>query len=346
MKRKGKIPLWLIVTVVLAIIAGGVIVLRNVLHTDRSEETLYSVRWETYENIIEISGNIAAANEQKFQAAGEGTVQRVYVKEGDVVKKDAVLITLDTTQQEYNLAKHDYDEEQKRITGSPRRELELMKTEREVLVKRVEERRVTARFDGIVAKLDVDPGDYVIEKDEMGVLLDRSYLKAVVEVVETDAGKLRVGQTVQFSFPAYTPEMPASRGPITGTVVSFSAVGRITDRGATVVDTEIRIYDPPNEILTGYSFTGKIEITAPLSVVLVERQAIGYESGKAFAERILPNGSTEKVQVQVEPYGTQFVQIVSGLSEGDMLRAQSIPASGGGPGGRSGGSAGPGMRMR
>jgi multidrug efflux pump subunit AcrA (membrane-fusion protein) len=324
MKRKKRPPLALIIVIILALIAGGIILLRNVVHPGQSEDTSYTVRRETYENIIEISGNIAAANEQKLQAAGEGTVQHVYVQEGDVVKKDAVLISLDTTQQEYNLAKHDFDAEQKQITGSPRRELELMKTERDALVKRIEERRLTARFDGVVATLQVDPGDYVIEKDAMGILLDRSYLKAIVEVVETDAGKLIQGQTVQFAFPAY----PAPEG-ITGTVDSFATVGRITDRGATVVDTEIRIYDPPDGILTGYSFTGKIEITPPQTVTLVERLAIGYEDGKAFAERIRPDGSAEKVWVQVEPYGAQFVHITEGLSEGDVLKAQGeAPVSG------------------
>jgi hypothetical protein len=135
-----------------------------------------------------------------------------------------------------------------------------------------------------------------------------------------------------------------------------------------VVKAEIRIDDPPDIILPNYSFTGEIEIEPPLTLLLVERLAIGYERpaeaegppaagggqmpqaaeesaeapqaaesggrprtgggprrGEAYAEKILPGGGVERVSVRVEPYGQDFVKVISGLAEGDELKAQAGP---------------------
>ena len=44
--------------------------------------------------------------------------------------------------------------------------------------------------------------------------------------------------------------------------------------------------------------------------------------GKSFAEKILKDGSIQTVDVNIEPYGFDFVNIISGLQEGDVLKNQ------------------------
>src|SRR5574344_1295308 len=113
-----------------------------------------------------------------------------------------------------------------------------------------------ATFDGVIADLDADPGDYLEAKDSIGTLVDTSYLKAEVEIAETDVIKLKAGQKVEFTFPAYD-------GTIEGYLVSYPAIGEVTTRGATVVKAVVRIDNAPSKILPNYSFTGKIQITEP-----------------------------------------------------------------------------------
>lgn len=305
----------IISSVVLVVGIAGVFLARKYVSGGEAAEETYKVRQETYENVIEISGNISAANSQSLQAAGSGTVQAVYVKEGDRVKKGQVILELDATEQEYNLASLDYDIAQKKISGS-KRELELLQTKRAMLVSKLEDRKVTAYFDGIVAKLSVAPGDYLDAKDTVGTLIDRTYMTASVEIVETDVAKLQTGQTVQFTFPAYENKI------VYGYVVSYPAVGTISNRGATVVNAEVRIDDPPEAILPNYSFTGKIEISEPVTVTIVERQAIGYENGNAYVEVMSPDGSSVRRNVSVEAYGTQYVNILSGVNPGVTVKSQ------------------------
>jgi len=312
-KSTKKALKWIIILVCLGVlIAVGLFFARKQVKGPEEEQVIYTVKQETYENVIEISGNIAAAQSQELQAAGSGTVQKVYVKEGDSVKKGDIILELDSSEQEYDLASLDYDIAQKKLNGS-KREIELLEVKRDMLVQKLEDRKIVAYFDGIIASLDVAPGDYLEAKDSVGTLIDRSYMTALVEIVETDVGKLAPNQVVNFTFPAYEESV------VKGYVVSYPAIGTITQRGATVVKAEVRIDNPPQEILPNYSFTGEIEITAPVTVTLVERNAIGYEDGKAYAEVLNKDGSTSKVDVEVQQYDSSYVKIVSGLKPGDRV---------------------------
>jgi multidrug efflux pump subunit AcrA (membrane-fusion protein) len=328
--KKRKSILTAIIVIVVVCAAGLFAAYTQFTGGEKNSAATYTVHSETFTNIIEIAGTISAANEQNLQAAGDGTVTAVYVKEGDRVRKGQIILQMDDSEQRYNLARHDYEMEQKQISGSPK-ELQLMAVQREVLLQRIKDRQISAGFDGVIAALTVFAGDVFEAKDVAGIIIDRGYLAATVEVAETDAPKLRPGQKVSLNFPAN------GNQPIEGRVYSFPAVASKSSRGASVVKAEIRVDNPPDIILPNYSFTGEIEISPPETLLLVERQAIGFrrmdegetgETGErrpiAFAEKILKDGAAERVEVQVEPYGDGFVKIISGLSEGDELAAQEI----------------------
>lgn len=303
----------LICIAVLAVVVCGILLVRKLSGTKNPAPSVYTVLTETYENVIEIAGTISAAEEQTLQALSDGTVLAVYVEKGDKVKKGDVIIQLDATEQEYNLAKLDYDMASTKVTGA-QKQLELMEKQRLSLLQKIEDRRVTATFDGIIADLDVAVGDSMEAKDSVGTLVNVDYLVAEVEIPETDVSNLKVGQKVEFTFPAYD-------GTVEGYVVGWPAIGEVTSRGATVVKAKIRIDEYPAQILPNYSFTGKIQITEPVENVIVESYAVGRENGESFVELA---STGEKIFVTVSPYGSGFVKIDAGLSGGEVLKAQSV----------------------
>ncbi len=332
----------LIVAIVLVVIMAGLIIAKKIVSAASKKNVTYTVKSEVYENVIDIAGVVSAAQEQTLQALSDGTVVAVYVEQGDHVKKGDIIIQLDDTTEKYNLAKHDYDMETTRISGS-KKELELMQTQREALVQKIAERKVTATFDGIIADIDVAVGDSLEAKDSVGTLVDVSYLIADVEVAETDVAKLSANQTVEFTFPAYD-------GDVTGYVVGWPAIGEVTSRGATVVEVRLRIDDYPESILPNFSFSGKIKIAPDETYLIVERYAIGHENRQAF---VVDARTGAKTYVTVVPYDTEYVKIESGLEGGEVLAAQSTakksgtnrggpPGGGGFPGGGSGGAGGAG----
>ena len=308
---------------IILILAGVSLVLLVILRISRgiaekraaSGQTTYVVRKETYENVIEIAGTVAAAKSQTLQSLNDGTVIGVYKKEGDRVKKGDLIVQLDDSEQQYNLANLDYEisvARQNQTAGK----LKLMETQRISLLRKIEDRKIVATFDGVIADLDVDPGDYLEAKDSIGTLVNTDYLTADVEIAETDVSKLKAGQKVDFTFPAY-------KGVVYGTLVSYPAIGEVTSRGATVVKATVRIDDVPDGVLPNFSFTGKIQITEPEQKLVVERYAIGREKGSAFVEILGRDGKSLKAEVIVEPYGLDYVNIVSGLEGGEILKAQS-----------------------
>lgn len=318
MTKKKKIKLFIICAIVLAVIAGGLIILRKLMNkpTD-TMNNVYKVEVEKYENIIEISGTVAAAQEQTLQARSAGTVLAVYVKAGDHVKKGDVILQLDDTTEQYNLAKHDYDMATTRISGSAR-ELTLKETQRLSLLQKIEDRKVVATFDGVIADLDVAVGDSLEAKDSVGTIVNIDYLTAEVEITETDVAKLQKGQDVELTFAAYDKT-------VMGYVESWPAIGELTSRGATIVKAKIRIDEYPEVILPYFSFTGKIQIEKPVNNIIVSRYAIGYEDKEAYV--VLAKGN-EKRSVKVVPYGRDNVKILEGLKGGEMLLQQSKEKSG------------------
>lgn len=316
---KKKIKIILICVAALVVIAAGLVILKTVLSSKGTEKVYYTANVETYENIIEISGTVAAAQEQTLQARSAGTVTAVYVKAGDKVKKGDVIIQLDDSEQLYNLEKQEYNMATKRLTASER-ERKLLETERNSLLQKVEDRKVIATFDGIIADLDVAVGDSLEAKDTVGTLVNIDYLTAEVEVTETDVSKLEVGQKVTFTFPAL------SKKTVEGYVVGWPAIGEVTSRGATVVMVKLRIDDYPEAILPNFSFTGKIEISPTEEYVVVSRYAIGYENKEPYV--VLAKGEQKK-SVKIQPYGMEYVKVLEGLEGGEVLLQQSTPKASG-----------------
>ena len=309
MKKNKKI---IILTVFLIILIFLIVFFsRRIFSSVGKIENFYTVTKEIFENVIEISGTVEAAQEQILQALSNGTVIQVYVEEGDYVKKGDVIIQLDDTTEQYNLAKQDYNIAATKITGSER-EIKLMESERLSLLQKVSDRKVVATFDGLIAQLDVSVGDSLEAKDSVGTLVNVDYLIAEVEIPETDVGKLKIGQKVEFTFSAYKDKI------VYGNVIGWPQIGEITSRGATVVKAKIKIEDYPADILPNYSFTGKIQISEPEEFLLVSRNAVASENRKTY---VVSKNSSEKRFVKIQPYGSGFVKILEGdVKEGEILK--------------------------
>ncbi|MBO4404801.1 MAG: HlyD family efflux transporter periplasmic adaptor subunit [Treponema sp.] len=328
MEKKKLIKFSIIIVTSVAVIVAGLLIARKLISKSKISNTVYAVKKEVYENSIEVAGVVSAAHEQTLQALSAGTVVSVNVKQGDTVKKGDLIIQLDDTEQQYNLAKHDYEMETVRISGSSR-ELLLKQTQRLSLVQKISDRKVTATFDGIIADIDVAVGDSLEAKDSVGTLVDVSYLIADVEVAETDVAKLKAGQKVDFTFPSYN-------GTVEGSVVGWPAIGEVTSRGATVVKVRLRIDSPyPDVILPNFSFSGKIQISPPEEYLLVERYAVARDGQQAYVQKVRGG---ERVNVTVVPYDREYVKITEGnISEGDILKAQSEAGASGSKRGSRGG---------
>lgn len=288
--------------------------------SEKQKESLppLTVMREVSHNQIPISGYISAARTQQLESPGEGLVESVLVKEGQSVKKGDVIFKLDDTEERYNLANHDFSMRVEAINASPRK-MSLLQQQHDMLKKRLDDRTVRAKFDGVIASLTVSEGAYAVAKNNFGTIVDRSYLKANVEVNEMEAAKLKVNQKVLLNFPAQ------ENVQVEGYVVSYPSIARVTDIGRTVVDTQIQIDNPPDEILPGYSFNGNIVVGETLDILVLDTSALRYVDGKPVVDKINPETKeTVETAVELEPYMQGFVKIILGLQEGDQVKNQGV----------------------
>ena len=92
--KKGRIAIYC----ALALSASLVIIVaakKIVSSATKTDTTVYTVKKEIYENVIEIAGTVSAAKSQTLQSLNDGTVVGVYKKEGDSVKKGDLIVEVD-----------------------------------------------------------------------------------------------------------------------------------------------------------------------------------------------------------------------------------------------------------
>lgn len=327
---KSKRIIWWIVIPLIFIVIGGAsyyyFFLRGKQKKDNDIQlTIYTVKSVKHTETVEVSGNIEPIEAEDLSFHVSGIVSHVYVHEGDYIKAGTLLAELDNTQQLYDLKKVEYDIAQKEAAGA-KRDIELLKMEKQLKEKALEYRKLYASIPGFVSAVNIEEGDYINagSKDTQVRIINISSLKAVVEVDELDAPLVRQGQKVLFNFDALPDEKAAGR------VEDIPIEGKVTNEGIAVLDTEIVINNPPADIHPGYSFTAEIVVKNEEKILVVNKNAIMERSGRKLVFKAPRAGSGNSgsmgrgsrprpVKVETAPYNKSEVKILSGLSEGDRV---------------------------
>lgn len=294
----------------------------------------------TFTTTIDLSGYVEPNDTQKVILRATGTVTKVYVKEGDVVKKGDVLIAIDDTTQQYNVANLKTELEQLEVTGSER-DIELAKLKLQSAMNSLDYTKAYANFDGVVAEVNVSEGDYFDAGSSAMTIIDRSSLKATVEIDEIDMQYVKLGQKAVLYFDSY----PESS--IEADVTYIPMLGRYTNQGIGVMDVQLTIPDPPQSIAPGYTFEGSISSEGETKLVLLPQSAVTTTRGSSTVTKKLADGSTVSVPVTVKYLGEGISQLLSGdLKVGDTLLVKRTDTSAGALAGFGGGSPGGSMGVR
>lgn len=294
----------------------------------------------TFTTTIDLSGYVEPNDTQKVILRATGTVTKVYVKEGDVVKKGDVLIAIDDTTQQYNVANLKAELEQLEVTGSER-DIELAKLKLQSAMNSLDYTKAYANFDGVVAEVNVSEGDYFDAGSSAMTIIDRSSLKATVEIDEIDMQYVKLGQKAILYFDSY----PESS--IEADVTYIPMLGRYTNQGIGVMDVQLTIPDPPQSIAPGYTFEGSISSEGETKLVLLPQSAVTTTRGSSTVTKKLADGSTVSVPVTVKYLGEGISQLLSGdLKVGDTLLVKRTDTSAGALAGFGGGSPGGSMGVR
>lgn len=267
----------------------------------------------SYSQVIDLSGSVEAYQTQTVVFRSTGAVTGVYVKEGDHVKEGTLLATIDDTSQMYNVANIESKIEEALLSGSLR-ELELLKMQLVMAQNNLEYTKAYANFDGLVASVNINVGDYSEAGNKAMVIIDRSKLKATVEIDEIDIQDVEIGMEATLTFDALSDQ------PIEATVSYIPMIGRTTNQGIGVLDVELVIEEPPAQVYPGFTFAGSISIPFEGSMLIIPANAITTTRNVSSVNKKGPDGNAVRVPVTTKYLGEGMHQVLSGdLKAGDTL---------------------------
>lgn len=162
---------------------------------------------------------------------------------------------------------------------------------------------------GRIIEIKVVPGEMVDQTKDMLVILDPRILWVDAEIFEKDIARVKLGQKVEITVPAYPEKI------FTGKVIYIGDVLKEETRTITV-RTEV---DNPGLLLKpGMFATLKINLNGERPVLAIPEAAVCDQDGEKFV--FVPRGEDfELRKVVVGSRQDGFYEVISGLKEGEVV---------------------------
>lgn len=187
---------------------------------------------------------------------------------------------------------------------------------------------IVAPFTGTITTVDVAVDDSVQAKQILFHMTDYTKLKTVISVDELDINKIKLNQTADITVGAIEGVT------YQGTVTNIAAVGQ-NQNGVANFNVEITLNKNDN-LKPGMSAEAIILIESKADALYLPIEAVQTANGKKYVELLDENGSTTQTEVTTGLINTSNVEILTGISEGNIVRyvvATSSSNALGGPGG-------------
>lgn len=185
--------------------------------------------------IVPGTGTIKPNDAYRATSLLRGELLTAPFEEGDLVKKDQVLFTLDPTDAENNIKNAESAVSRAQI-GLEQAQLSLdslLKTQAD----NQKDMRIKANAAGTVTKLYIDPGDTVAAGTPIAEILDRDTMELTVPFHAVHAAQLTVGQSAQVS-------VTGSASVLTGTISEIGVADQVLPGNAVVRQVVIQVPNP------------------------------------------------------------------------------------------------------
>ena len=284
------------------------------------------------------SGTFTYKEEETVTAEVSGEVSSIRVSEGDQVSSGQTLIVLTSD---------DLDDSLQSASESLRNAEISLENQYENL----DDYTITSPIKGTIVDKNYNAGETTEANQVLCTIYDLSYLTMTLSVDELDIASIEVGQSVSIVADAVEDTT------YTGTVTKVSVAGT-SSGSATTYPVTIRI-DETDGLLPGMSVDATIELASAEDVLAIPSAALNRgdtvlvtADSPSAANGTLVESTTEdgedyySVEVTTGVSGDDYIEIVSGLQEGDTvayiptssssgemgMMMGGMPSMGGGPG--------------
>ena len=257
------------------------------------------------------NGTFTYQSESTVTASASGTVTTIHAAEGSTVSKGQALVTLGGDDLE--------DQIQNAADSLRNAELSMENTQ-----KQLENYTITSPISGTVIDKEYKAGDTVESGKTLCTIYDLSYLEMTLNIDELDISTVEVGQAVQI-----TAEAVESKT-FTGVVTKVSVAGN-TSGGITSYPVTVRI-DESDGLLPGMNVDAEIVLEEASDALAIPSSAVTRGGGNTSLALITQDSPSAEnaveqeapegyvyVQVETGVSDDSYVQILSGLQEGDTV---------------------------
>lgn len=311
-------------------------------------------------------------------AKAAGTIDRLNITAGDrvtpsttvaVIHSEAVesqiqsaKLSVDDAEQSYNRAKYQKADDTTDTTiSNAKLTYDDAVLAKEKLLKQLEDYTVKAPISGTVVTKNKKKGDKIeaggassmssassassasvsASSSALAVIYDMSTLELSLDVDELDVKNVSVGQQVKIT-------VDASDHDYSGIVNNVSVNGTVGANGVSTYPVKVIITDPDDKILPGMNVEAEITVRSVKNVLAVPVNALNrgdivYVQGEKEDEKDKAPEGYKSVQVTTGASDDEYIQVTSGLEEGDTVYSKPVEQTNpyammmGGPGMSGGG---------
>ncbi len=320
------------------------IILLNLIRKEEGKEVETTIA--SYGSIVSTvsgDGTIKAKAQVNISSQVMGKIEQLAVKEGDFVKKGALLALLERKGYEiqYELAKAKYDQAKlsyertcSLFTKNLISQEEYEKSEVEYKIAeanfkdaqdKYEKTEIRSPINGQVVKLNVEEGETVIigtmnnPGTVLMVIADRSKILALIEVSESDVVEIKPGNAASVQLDAIPNQKFKGVVKRTGLMPQTQLVG---SEKAVTFEVEIELADTSSLLRPGMTCHAEIETNKKDSALIVPISAVGrrkIENEEKDAVFVIEKDRAKLVPVKVGISGETTVEILEGLKEGAVV---------------------------
>ena len=231
------------------------------------------------------------------KSMSSGTVKSIYIKEGSYVQDGEVVIILENDSLYTSLS------DARSSLSDAYTELNDTKDDYSFYT-------ITAPIDGVVTSISVSEGDYVRSESTLAKIVNNYEIEFQIEVDELDILSLEIGQEAKVTIDAIE---ETSTTPLTGTVSEIALEGT-TMNSVTSYPVTISL-SGNDEIRIGMNCSAEIIVESAEDVLILPVEAIDSKRDKYYVT--LKDGTEKEVEVGI--YNEDYIEIVSGLTEGEEV---------------------------
>lgn len=241
------------------------------------------------------AGTIAYATEQAIYSAQSGQVLTLSIQEGESITAGQTILTLKN------------DSLTNAVTNASL-QVRSAQTSLSQLMDQRADYTVTAPVDGTILSRTVKQGDLASAGNPMAVLAQPDALCVHASIDEQYIDRVGTGQSVSITFTTDTGEQRT----YTGSVRRVEDTG-VTSGGVTDYTVEIAL-DNTDGLRDGMNVSVSILTEGKENCLRVPVKAVDGDT-----VQVLRNGKTETVTVETGLWGSDYVEILSGITEEDTI---------------------------